>query len=105
MHVETGRRMGRPVLPTCAVSSRIYRVRHYSLDTRGASVDTVGMLMLSEGAVVKYGQPGPGEEAFRLVVLELRGERVLLRVLGWPNPILAPTEVVLLSDVVPVTEE
>ena len=97
--------MGRPVLPTFAVSSGICRVRHYLLDTRGASVDTVGMSMLSEGAVVKYGQPEPGEEAFRFTVVELRGGRALLRALGWPNPILAPTEVVLLSDVVPVTEE
>ena len=54
---------------------------------------------------MKYAQPEPGEEGFRFVVLELRGERVLLRVLDWPNPILAPTEVVLLSDVVPVTED
>ncbi len=92
-------------MATFAVSSRIYRVRQYSLDTRGASVDTVGMSMLSVGAVVKYSQPEPGEGAFRFAVLELRGERVLLRVLDWPNPILAPTEVVLLSDVVPVTEE
>ena len=91
-------------MATFAVSSRIYRVRHYSLDTRGASVDTVGMSMLSVGAVVKYSQPEPGEDGFRFVVLELRGERVLLRVLGWPNPLLSPTEVVKLSDVVPVLE-
>jgi hypothetical protein len=100
MHVETGSHDG-----AFAVSSGICGVRQYSLDTRDASVDTVCMSTLSVGAVVKYGQPEPGEEAFRFTVVELRGGRVLLRVLGWPNPILAPTEVVLLSDVVPVSEE
>ena len=79
-------------------------MRHYLLDTGSAVADTLCMSTLSVGAVVKYSQPEPGEDGFRFVVLELRGERVLLRVLDWPNPILAPTEVVLLSDVVPVLE-
>ena len=61
-------------------------------------------VLLFAGSTVKYANPEPGEESFRFTLVEHRGDRVLLRVLDWPNPLLAPTEVVKLSDVVPVLE-
>jgi hypothetical protein len=55
------------------------------------------------GQIVRYANPMPGEETERFTVLELRGERVLLGMLGfesWPIP---PTCARLASELVAVS--
>lgn len=53
------------------------------------------------GARVRYAEPCNVEEAaLRFVVIEDNGTRVVLRVEGWDNPVLVPTEVVARGAVV-----
>lgn len=57
-------------------------------------VDTVG-------ARVRYAEPCNAEEAaLRFRVIEDNGTRVVLRVEGWDNPVLVPTELVARGAVV-----
>lgn len=59
-----------------------------------AGVDTVG-------ARVRYAEPCNAEEAaLRFRVIEDNGTRVVLRVEGWDNPVLVPTELVARGAVV-----
>jgi hypothetical protein len=50
--------------------------------------------------IVKYAQPAAGEEALRFVVLEDRGDRVLLASLDFPTARFAPQEVVATVEIV-----
>lgn len=53
------------------------------------------------GARVRYSEPCDAEEAaLRFRVIEDNGTRVVLRVEGWHNPMLVPTEVVARGAVV-----
>lgn len=58
------------------------------------------------GALVRYSEPCNAEEAaLRFRVIEDNGTRVVLRVEGWHNPLLVPTEVVARGAVVLVAPD
>jgi hypothetical protein len=46
---------------------------------------------MTVGQVVRYAEPADGEQNERFVVLELRGERVLLGMLGFEGWAIPPT--------------
>jgi hypothetical protein len=55
---------------------------------------------MKPGDIVTYSRPEPGEERLTFVVLEHRGDRVLIESRDFPNARIAPREVVAKSDVV-----
>jgi len=58
---------------------------------------------LKAGMVVRYSKPDTGENDLTFVVIELRGDRVLIESRDFPDARVKPTEVVATGDVVPVT--
>jgi hypothetical protein len=52
------------------------------------------VVALSPGTVVRYATPRQGEESLRFVVIEDRGDRVLIESLNFPNWRIKPQELV-----------
>lgn len=61
-------------------------------------------MTISPGTVVRYTNPTSGEETLTFVVVEDRGNRVLIVSRDFPTARLPPQEVVEPSDIVPVDE-
>jgi len=59
------------------------------------------MSAMAAGTIVKYAIPGVDESALRFVVVEWRGDRVLIASLDFPDWRIAPTEVVAVHEVCP----
>jgi hypothetical protein len=59
---------------------------------------------LAVGDLVKYAAPEAGEESERFLVLELRGERVLLGMVGFESWTIPPTCARLAADMVAADE-
>jgi hypothetical protein len=51
------------------------------------------------GQVVRYARPEAGEEALRFVVVEVRGDRVLIELLNFQDGRFAPQEVVAVEAI------